>query len=48
MEKLHAYIKEKCSPMTGTYRINGVGKLLEDFTHKISDLEMEDGDYLIV
>ena len=48
MEKLHTYIKEKCAPLTGVYRINGVGKKLDDETHKISDLELEEGDYLIV
>ena len=28
MEKLHTYIKEKCAPLTGLYRINGIGKKL--------------------
>ena len=40
MPKLHKYIKEKCAPQTGAYRIDGVGKKLEDETHTISDLEL--------
>ena len=48
MPKLYKHIKDKCGPLTGFYRIDGVGKKLDDETHKISDLELEDGDYFIV
>lgn len=48
MEKLYTHIKEKCGPLTGTYRLNGIGKKLDDESHKISELELEEGDYFIV
>ena len=47
MEKLYKYIKEKCAPLTGFYRIDGVGKKIDDESHKLSDLELSPGEYFI-
>lgn len=47
IEKLYNYIKEKTKFMMTTYKMDGVGKLIDDEKTKVADLNLEEKDYFI-